>query len=65
MGKERSDFYGRSKENLFPPHSLIGTYPDISQLDMSNKTGMFRRRHGSSADGAIAEKLHVSARGSK
>ena len=65
MGKGRSDCYVSSKEKVSPHHILIVSSPDISQLDLSNKIGMFRRRHGGSAAADIAAKLPASAQGSK
>ena len=65
IGKGRSDCYVSSKEKVSPHHILIVTSPDISQLDLSNKIGMFRQRHGGSAAADIAPKLPASAQGSK
>ena len=65
MGKGRRDCYGSSKEKVLPPHVLIVTSTDISQLDLSNNTSMFRRKNGGNAAAAISENLPASARGSK
>ena len=63
LGKGKSGCYGIYKEKLFPPHSLLGTDPDISQLDLSNNTGMLSRKNGSSAAADIAANLPASAQG--
>ena len=65
LGKGMSDCYGISKEKVFPEHSLIETAPDILQLDLSNNTGMFRRRHVRSAASANAANLTASVHFSK
>ena len=44
---------------------MIETAPYISQLYMSNNTGMFRKSHVSSASDAIAANLPASIWGSK
>ena len=63
MGKGRRDCYGSSKEKVLPPHVLIVTSTDISQLDLSNNTGMLSRKNGSSAAADIAANLPASAQG--
>ena len=60
LGKGRSDCHVISEEKVFPPRSLIGTAPDISQMDLSNNKGMLRRRHVSSTAATITSNIPTS-----